>query len=123
MEAPESGLSTSSVASDAMHSKREINQGAEGKARGNRDASKLDKDPNNMEKKSFKFKLTVFMICLISVVVAMDSVIVASTLPAITVALKGTSLEAFWVGTSYLLAQTVSIPFLYLQISKLMFTR
>ncbi|TVY81133.1 Efflux pump FUS6, partial [Lachnellula suecica] len=61
-------------------------------------------------KKPFKFKITVFMLCLISVVVAMDSVIVASTLPAITVALKGTSLKAFWVGTSYLLAQTVTVP-------------
>lgn len=60
-------------------------------------------------KKSFKFKLTVFMLCITSVIVAMDSVIVAATLPAITVALKGDSLEAFWVGTSYLLAQTVSI--------------
>ena len=58
-------------------------------------------------KKPFKFKVTIFMLCLISVVVAMDSVIVAATLPAITVSLKGNSLEAFWVGTSYLLAQTV----------------
>lgn len=60
-------------------------------------------------KKSFKFKVTVFMLCAASVVVAMDSVVVAATLPAITVALKGESLEAFWVGTSYLLSQTVSI--------------
>ena len=59
-------------------------------------------------KESLKFKLTVLMICTISVVVAMDAVIVAATLPAIAVALKGMSLEAFWVGTSYLLAQTVS---------------
>jgi predicted tellurium resistance membrane protein TerC len=123
MEAPESGLSSSSIGSETMHSKQETTQHPEGKVESNDDALKLDKNPNNVEKKSFKFKLTVFMICLISVVVAMDSVIVASTLPAITVALKGTSLEAFWVGTSYLLAQTVSIPFLYLQISKLMFTR
>jgi hypothetical protein len=63
----------------------------------------------NLPKKSFKFKLTVFMLCLNSVVVAMDSVIVAATLPAITVALKGKSLEAFWVGTSYLLSQTVGV--------------
>lgn len=59
------------------------------------------------EKKSFKFKVTVFMLCTISVVVAMDSVIVAASLPAMAVALKGTSVETFWVGTSYLLAQTV----------------
>ncbi|TVY19679.1 Efflux pump FUS6 [Lachnellula arida] len=68
-------------------------------------------EPQNVStesKKPFKFKATVFMLCLISVVVAMDSVIVASTLPAITVALKGTSLKAFWVGTSYLLAQTLN---------------
>jgi hypothetical protein len=61
-------------------------------------------------KKPFKFKVTVFMLCLVSVVVAMDSVIVAPTLPTITVALKGIRLKAFWVGTSYLLAQTVSSP-------------
>lgn len=61
----------------------------------------------NIPRKSFKFKLTVFMLCLTSVVVAMDSVIVAATLPAITSSLKGKSLEAFWVGTSYLLSQTV----------------
>jgi hypothetical protein len=66
-------------------------------------------DRVDLPKKSFKFKLTVFMLCMTSVVVAMDSVVVAATLPAITVALKGESLEAFWVGTSYLLSQTVSI--------------
>lgn len=65
--------------------------------------------PTEVQKKSFKFKVTVFMICLVSVVVAMDSVIVAATLPAIAVALRGTSLEAFWVGPSYLLAQTGSV--------------
>ncbi|KAL6835515.1 MFS general substrate transporter [Trichoderma camerunense] len=62
------------------------------------------------QKKSFKFKVTVFMLCLTSVSVAMDSVIVAATLAAITSSLKGNSLEAFWVGTSYLLAQTVAVP-------------
>ncbi|KAK4082698.1 uncharacterized protein Triagg1_1588 [Trichoderma aggressivum f. europaeum] len=62
------------------------------------------------QKKSFKFKVTVFMLCVTSVSVAMDSVIVAATLAAITSSLKGNSLEAFWVGTSYLLAQTVAVP-------------
>ncbi|KAL6689618.1 major facilitator superfamily domain-containing protein [Trichoderma pleuroticola] len=62
------------------------------------------------QKKSFKFKVTVFMLCLTSVSVAMDSVIVAATLAAITSSLTGNSLEAFWVGTSYLLAQTVAVP-------------
>jgi MFS family permease len=87
-----------------------LEQTAEENVEGSGGPQPTDVDSNEEEKKSFKFKLTVFMVCLVSVVVAMDSVIVASTLPAITVALKGTSLEAFWVGTSYLLAQTVSIP-------------
>ncbi len=65
-------------------------------------------DGDKEHKKSAKFKITIFMLCFVSVVVAMDSVIVAAALPAITVSLKGQSLEAFWVGTSYLLAQTVS---------------
>lgn len=59
------------------------------------------------EKKSLRFKIAVAMICLASVLVSMDSVIVAAALPAITVDLGGSSLKAFWVGTSYLLAQTV----------------
>lgn len=67
-------------------------------------------EPVQSNGKSYKFKLTVFMLCTISVVVAMDSVIVAASLPAMTVALKGTSVEAFWVGTSYLLAQTITVP-------------
>jgi hypothetical protein len=79
---------------------------------GNDEAEKVG--PQDMsvqeEKKSFKFKATIFMLCLVSVVVSMDSVIVAATLPAIIVALKSGSLEGFWVGTSYLLAQTVRIP-------------
>jgi hypothetical protein len=69
----------------------------------------VPQDETVMTEKSFKFKATVLMLCTISVVVAMDSVIVAASLPAMTVALKGTSVEAFWVGTSYLLAQTVRI--------------
>lgn len=78
------------------------------------DAAQKEEPEDNLvvaAKKPFKFKLSVFMICLVSVVVAMDAVIVASTLPAITVSLKGSSLEAFWVGTSYLLAQTVRSPY------------
>jgi hypothetical protein len=61
------------------------------------------------EKKSSKFKLTIWMLCTISVCVAMDSVIVAACLPSINVSLGGTSVKTFWVGTSYLLAQTVGI--------------
>jgi hypothetical protein len=83
-------------------------------------SARIDNDPQveasqaatiKAQKKPFKFKVTILMLCLISVVVAMDSVIVAASLPAMTVALKGNTVEASWVGTSYLLAQTVRLPF------------
>lgn len=41
---------------------------------------------------------------------AMDAVIVGACLEAISTDLNNTCVEAFWVGTSFLLAQTVTIP-------------
>ena len=60
--------------------------------------------------KSLAFKLTVFFLCSVTVVGAMDAVIVAACLQAIAEDLKSSSVESFWVGTSFLLAQTVMIP-------------
>lgn len=60
--------------------------------------------------KSLRFKLTVFFLCAVTVVGAMDAVIVAACLQAIAEDLKSSSVESFWVGTSFLLAQTVAIP-------------
>lgn len=65
-------------------------------------------EPVAPPKKSLKFKITLFMLCIAASVVALDSVIVAACLPAIATSLNGGSVEVFWVGTSYLLAQTVS---------------
>ena len=65
-----------------------------------------ESSPSAQTKRSFKFKVAFFIICGISVVVAIDSVIVDSILLVIMVVLNGTTLEAFWVGTSYSLAQT-----------------
>lgn len=70
-------------------------------------------DPlNDGEKrpKSLKFKLTVLFLCAVTVVGSMDAVIVGACLAAIAADLESTSIEAFWVGTSFLLAQTVTIP-------------
>jgi MFS family permease len=47
---------------------------------------------------------------LIQVIAAMDAVIVGACLSAISKSLKSTSVQSFWVGTSFLLAQTVTIP-------------
>jgi MFS family permease len=46
----------------------------------------------------------------VAIVGAMDAVIVGACLAAIAADLGSTSIEAFWVGTSFLLAQTVMIP-------------
>ena len=114
MEGTESGLSSSSVVMEIEEFKEKRTPLlVDGSSETGEVSAPQQDEPQTVKaevpKKSFKFKVTVFMICLVSVVVAMDSVIVAATLPAIAVALKGTSLEAFWVGTSYLLAQTVSV--------------
>jgi len=74
-----------------------------------RGAEERNAESSKTEKKSAKFKLSVLMLCMVVFVVAMDSVIVAAALPAIADSLRGSSLETFWVGTSYLLAQTVRI--------------
>ncbi|KAF2186648.1 MFS general substrate transporter [Zopfia rhizophila CBS 207.26] len=47
---------------------------------------------------------------IIDVFIAVDTVIVATALPAITRAVKATSNEAYWCGTGFLFAQTVSQP-------------
>jgi hypothetical protein len=73
MEAPESRLSTSSAASEAIHSKDEADQTTYERAESNDRAQNADIGSNKEEKKSFRFKLTVFMLCFISVVVAMAS--------------------------------------------------
>jgi MFS family permease len=68
-------------------------------------------DENEKAKpKSLKFKLTVFFLALVTVIGSMDAVIVGSALAAIAKDLQSSSVESFWVGTSFLLSQTVTIP-------------
>lgn len=76
----------------------------------NKDAAKPEEEEGEKKPKSLKFKLTVFFLCTVSVVGAMDAVIVGACLAAIASDLNSTSIESFWVGTSFLLAQTVTIP-------------
>ncbi|KAM7206557.1 efflux pump [Naviculisporaceae sp. PSN 640] len=67
-------------------------------------------DPTPTPPKSLRFKLTVLFLCLVAMIGAMDAVIVAACLQAIAADLHFTSVESFWVGTSFLLSQTVAIP-------------
>jgi hypothetical protein len=72
MEVPKSDLSTSSAASEVMNPKDEGRHVAGG-LESNAGAQNLDVEPDIEQKKSFKFKLTIFMLCFISVVVTMAS--------------------------------------------------
>lgn len=79
MEALESGHSTSSAASEVMQSKDEIDNIAKGGGESNVGPENHDVEADKQEKKSFRFKLTVFNLCFISVVVAMVSLLVLAS--------------------------------------------
>lgn len=64
----------------------------------------------NPTPKSIRFYLTVFFLVLTGIISSMDGVIVGACLSSIAEDLKLTSIESFWVGTSFLLAQSVAIP-------------
>ena len=60
--------------------------------------------------KSRAFKLTFLCLCLCNFISTLDSVIIATSLPAIAHALDATSIEAYWCGSAFLFAQAVSQP-------------
>jgi hypothetical protein len=60
--------------------------------------------------KSGRFWIAFSMLTLTAFISALDAVIIAAALPAITAELKGTSNQAFWSGTSFLLASTITQP-------------
>jgi MFS family permease len=60
--------------------------------------------------KSARFRLTILSLCVVTIVGFMDAVIVAACLSAIADDLGGNFVESFWIGTGFLLTQTVTIP-------------
>lgn len=56
------------------------------------------------------FLLAFIALCTLTLAVAFDATTLSVALPQISVALNGTALEAFWSGTSFLLATTVFQP-------------
>lgn len=70
----------------------------------------LESSNNLPSAKSMRFKFSVFFLCVVAALGAIDAVIVSACLPAIAKDLSGTTVEIFWVGTSFLLSQTVTIP-------------
>lgn len=64
--------------------------------------------PTEISKKSPAFYLSVFWLCLVSVITSLDSVIITAIIPSVAKDLPGTTVQLFWCGTGFLLAQTVS---------------
>ena len=60
--------------------------------------------------KSGRFWIAFFMLNLTAFISALDAVIIAAALPAIASDLRGTSNQAFWSGTAFLLAATITQP-------------
>ncbi|KAK1980811.1 major facilitator superfamily transporter [Colletotrichum cereale] len=61
-------------------------------------------------KPSREFLLAFGALCTIALAVALDATTLSVALPTMSLALGGTALEAFWSGTSFLLASTVLQP-------------
>lgn len=60
--------------------------------------------------KSGRFWAAFFTLNLTAFISALDAVIIAAALPAITADLGGNSNQAFWSGTAFLLAATITQP-------------
>jgi MFS family permease len=77
------------------------------------ETSSLDIKPkrkNPFKGKSSRFWIAFGFLNLSALISAIDAVIVASALPAISADLGGNSNQAFWTGTAFLLAATITQP-------------
>ncbi|KAI0013767.1 major facilitator superfamily transporter [Xylariaceae sp. FL0662B] len=63
-----------------------------------------DWKPSNHE------KAIIYTLAIISLLVALDASIIVTSLNAIITDLGGTAIQAFWIGTSYLLVNAVTMP-------------
>jgi hypothetical protein len=56
------------------------------------------------------FYLAFMAMCVVTLTISLDATSLSVALPTVSTALHGTALEAFWSGTSFLLASTVLQP-------------
>jgi hypothetical protein len=56
------------------------------------------------------FYLAFMAMCVVTLTISLDATSLSVALPVVSTALDGTALEAFWSGTSFLLASTVLQP-------------
>lgn len=68
-------------------------------------------EPPTMEpfKPTYRFWLVFLAFAVLTLMVAIDSTSLSVALPVIAQKLHGTAIEAFWTGTSFLLASTVFV--------------
>ena len=71
-------------------------------------ASANKAQPDFRAKRSFL--LAFISICIVTLAAALDATSLSITLPTITDRLHGTAVEAFWSGTSFLIASAVVQP-------------
>lgn len=79
----------------------------------NADSSSLTeskKDEAQVWKPTTRLVLAFASLCVLTLMVALDGTSISVALPKIAQALNGTAIEAFWAGTSFLLASTVFQP-------------
>ncbi|KAI5918149.1 major facilitator superfamily transporter [Camillea tinctor] len=75
----------------------------------------VDEPPKEKDeewKPSTHEKAIIYTLAIISMIVALDASIIVTTLNHIVSDIGGSATEAFWIGTSYLLVNAVSMPFL-----------
>lgn len=72
--------------------------------------SETKKDETPAWKPSTRLILAFASLCVLTLMVALDGTSISVALPKIAKALNGTAIEAFWAGTSFLLASTVFQP-------------
>ncbi|KAL0935207.1 major facilitator superfamily transporter [Colletotrichum truncatum] len=73
-------------------------------------ATRVDNDGKVVFKPSREFLLAFGALCTVVLAVAIDATTLSVALPTMSTQLGGTALEAFWSGTSFLLASTVLQP-------------
>lgn len=100
----------SDIRTDTIHVPKNSPDGQGAEHGSSYTASAGEGEEGTPQPKSLKFKLTVIFLALVTIVGAMDAVIVGSALAAIAHDLQSSSVESFWVGTSFLLSQTITIP-------------
>ncbi len=72
--------------------------------------SENKKDESQAWKPTSRLVLAFASLCVLTLMVALDGTSISVALPKIAQALNGTAIEAFWAGTSFLLASTVFQP-------------